>query len=611
MKPLQRASFSEIVKRQLWQERGSLAIGLLSMLLLTLTELLSPWPLKIIFDYILLGRELPPPLFWLRDWIADGQVTAVALISSAILLIAAVRGVCVFVQEYLFARLGYQLVYTLRCELFAHLQQLSLSFHHRARAGELHNRITGETEVFKDVISESLLSGFSQCLTLIGMFAVLFWLNWKLALIALATVPVLLIALTALYRRLKITTRTQRRSESQMAARLNEVLTSLMLVKAFAREQYEHQRFAEESAQTLESGIRAERLAAAATRWVEMVKAAGLWAIVLYGALLVLRNELTPGDVLVFTAYLNDMYKPLRNLAKVSTRLARAAVGRQRIDEILNTEPEIWQDETAIKVSRLKGAIEFRQVSFDYGDGKSVLQNISLTIQPGQRVALVGPSGSGKSTLANLLLRFYHASSGEILLDGVNIEKYQRSLLRREIGIVIQDALVFGASIRENIAYGKPEATQAEIEHAARHAFAHEFIAALPAGYDTVISERGTTLSGGQRQRICLARALVKDPSVLILDEPTSAVDAESAALIHDTLEELREGRTTLVIAHHFVELESYDQIIVLRQGRIVEQGTHAELLARQGAYVQMLTSDQDRAWAVTDEEKRGSADGL
>jgi ATP-binding cassette, subfamily B, bacterial len=318
----------------------------------------------------------------------------------------------------------------------------------------------------------------------------------------------------------------------------------------------------------------------------------GLWATVLFGALAVINGRMTPGTLLIFVAYLNEMYKPLRNLAKTSGRMSRAAVSAQRLGDILDTEPEQWpvfkKDSPSAIKARLRGAIEFERVSFDYGDGERVLEDISFTLAPGQRVALVGASGAGKSTIANLILRFYHATQGTIRLDGENIESYSRDTLRDEIGVVLQDALLFGASIRENLSYGKPTATQSEIETAARQAYAHEFISALPDGYDTIIGERGSTLSGGQRQRLCLARALIKNPSVLILDEPTSAVDSESAELIHTALNQLRADKTTIFIAHHLTTLKEFDHILVLNHGRLVEQGKHDELLKLGGAYFRM-----------------------
>jgi ATP-binding cassette, subfamily B, bacterial len=592
-KKQRRADFREIVSEYLWQEKRGILLAVGCMLGYTAMELLAPWPLKVIFDHVLLDRPLPPALAWLAPVMGQGKTWAVLIISLGIILIAGVRAVFSYFQDYLVSRTGYQLVYTLRRELFAHLQQLSLSYHSRARAGELLARVTSETEVLKDVFVESVLTSLAHALTVVGMFAVMLVLSWKLSLVVAATFPLLFFTLAAIYRKIRVTTKSQREREGRIAARLGEVLASVPLVKAEGRESYEQERFDAESLTTLEEGLRAERMAAAATRAVELIRAAGLWATVLCGALLVLRGQMSPGDVLVFIAYFNDMYKPLRNLAKTSTRLSRAMVSRQRIAAILDTEPEVWKEDSAVVTNGLKGEVVFERVSFAYDDGDEVLKNVSFRIAPGERVALVGPSGSGKSTIANLLLRFYHAQSGAIYLDGVNIEDYERASLRREVGVVLQDALLFGASIRENIAYGKPDATEEEIEEAARQAHIHDFIRTLPHGYDTLVGERGGTLSGGQRQRISLARAIIKHPSILILDEPTSAVDPESAALIHEAVERLRAGKTTLVIAHYFHDLEGYDRILVLRKGELVEQGTHDELMAARGAYYRLFRQQQ------------------
>jgi ATP-binding cassette, subfamily B, bacterial len=578
----------EIVTAHLWEMRRSLATALLCILGFTLTELLAPWPLKIIFDYVLLDKPLPTSLAWLGGLMAQGKTVAVIVVSLGIVLIAGGRSLFDYFQLYQTSRVGHQMVHILRRELFSHLQGLSLYFHNRARSGELLNRVTNETEVLKDTFAESVMTASSQLLTVVGMFVIMFLLNWKLSLVAMATFPILFYALASVYRRLKVTARKQREREGVIAARLNEVLTSVPLVKAYGRESYEQQRFDAESAITLEQGIEAERLAAVAMRSLELIKAAGLWATVLFGALLALGGEMTPGDVLIFTAYLNDMYKPLRNLAKLSTRYSRAMVGMRRIQEIFETEPEASDDASAVEAPRLKGEIVFERVSFDYENGRKVLDDVSFAIAPGQRVALVGPSGSGKSTVASLLLRFYDPRSGEIRIDGVDIRRYSRESLRREIGVVLQDSILFGASIRENIAYGKPDASPEEVVEAARQAYAHDFIASLPEGYDTIIGERGATLSGGQRQRVCLARAIIKRPSALILDEPTSAVDAESAALIHDALERLQRGKTTLVIAHNFAAMQRFDLILVLKNNRVLEQGTHERLLEQKGRYYRL-----------------------
>ena len=578
----------DIAGAHLWEMRRSLALALLCIFGFTLMELLTPWPLKIIFDYILLDKPLPHSLAWLGGLMAQGKSIAVVVISLSIVLFTGGKSLFDYFQLYQTSRVGYQLAHILRRELFSHLQGLSLYFHNRAKSGELLNRVTTETEVLKDTFAESVMTAASQLLTVVGMFVVMFLLNWRLSLVALATLPILFYSLASIYRRLKIVARKQREREGRIAARISEVLTSVPLVKAYGRERYEQERFDTESAITLEQGIEAERLAAVAMRSLELIKAAGLWATVLFGALLALDGEMTPGGVLVFTAYLNDMYKPLRNLAKLSTRYSRATVSVRRIQEIFETEPEGGDDASTVEAPRLKGEIVFDHVSFDYGNAKKVLDDVSFAIAPGQRVALVGPSGSGKSTIASLLLRFYDAKSGQIRVDGVDIRRYSRESLRREIGIVLQDSILFGASIHENIAYGRPEASREEIEEAARQAYAHDFISSFPEGYDTIIGERGATLSGGQRQRLCLARAIVKRPSALILDEPTSAVDAESAVFIHDALERLQHGKTTLVIAHHFAAMEKFDLILVLKNSRVIEQGTHKQLMEQGGRYYRL-----------------------
>lgn len=577
--------FQRIVTGRLRRVKGGLCLAALCALGYALAELLAPWPLKIIFDHVLLEKPLPASLAILNGALQNGKSFAIVALSLGILLIAAFKGAFAYAQLYLTSRIGCQMVYTLRRELFAHLQRLSLSFHNRARSGELLTKVTSDTNTLKDVFSESALSFVSQLLTLVGMFTVLFLLNWRLSLIVLTTFPILCYTIFAIYRRIKASARKQREREGRIASRINEALGSTLLVRAFARERYEQQRFDAESSQNLAESIRTARMEAGAARTVEIINALGVWAAVLFGALQVVKGRMTPGDVLVFTAYVTSMYKPLRNLAKLSTQFSRAMVSAERIGEILEIEPESADDRRGLRVNYLQGAIAFQQVSFGYGDGKAALRDVSFVIRPGERVALVGASGAGKSTVASLILRFYAPQRGLILIDGLDVREYQRESLRREIGVVLQDNILFGASIRENIAYGKPNAGQREIEEAARLAYAHDFIAALPDGYDTIIGERGSTLSGGQRQRICLARAIIKRPSILILDEPTAAVDAESAALIERAIQQQYRGKTTIVIAHHFNSMESFDRIVVLKHGSVVEIGTHAELLARRGYY--------------------------
>jgi len=583
-------TFRGIVREHLRKAKWSLFVSAISMLGFTLTELVSPWPLKIIFDHILLDKRLPATLAWLNGLLAYGKTTAVVVLSLVIVLIAGFRGGFSYLQTFISSRIGHEMVYRLRVELFAHLQQLSLSFHARARTGELLTKVVNDTSALKDVFAESALNFASHLLTVVGMFIIMFALNWRLGLTALASFPAICYALVTLYRRIKFSTRRQRAREGAVASRIHDALSALHLVRAFARERHERERFERESTDLLEEGIRAARLEAAATRAIEIISAVGVCSVVLVGAMQVMAGRILPGEMLIFTAYLTSMYKPLRLLARISTQYSKAMASAERIVEILKIEPEMKDDHLGLRVDSLRGEIVFNNVSFDYGDGKGVLRNVSFAIQPGQRVALVGASGAGKSTIASLLLRFYEPQSGEILIDGVGIGRYERESLRNQIGVVLQDSILFGASIRENIAYGKPHATDEEIKAAARDAHAHEFIAELPEDYDTIIGERGSTLSGGQRQRLCLARALLKRPSILLLDEPTSAVDAESSALIQQTINRLLAGKTMLVISHQFAGIESFNQILVLKNGEIVERGTHAQLMAQCGYYFDLVS---------------------
>ncbi|MDX1984779.1 MAG: ABC transporter ATP-binding protein [Bryobacteraceae bacterium] len=585
--------FEQMVRGHLRENAAGLALAGACIAGYSAAELLAPWPLKLILDHLLLEKPLPETLRFLAPLIAERPETAIILIASAILGIAALKGLFSYTQVYVTSRIGYQIVHKVRRELFAHLQRLSLSFHSRSRAGELLTKVTSDTNVLKDAFSGSLLELAGHTLTLTGMCVILFALNARLAAVVVLTLPLLAALIFTIYKRGKTSARRQRESEGVVAARIGEILHLTPLVRAFARERVEEDRFEQESARTLENSIRTARVEAAAGRAVEITHAAGVWAAVLFGSLLAWRGEMTPGDLLVFSAYLTSLYKPLRNLAKLSTQFSKAMVSAERIEQILAAEPDIPALRGGVVAQGLAGEINFFEVTFGYDPARPVLRGINLRIRAGERVALVGASGAGKSTIAGLLLRFHKPDSGRIRVDGVDIQDYDSESYRRQIGVVLQDTLLFGATIRENIAYGKPDATSQEIEAAARQAAAHEFIACLADGYATVIGERGSTLSGGQRQRICLARAILMKPSLMILDEPTSAVDAESSRLIHQAIEQAQRGKTTIVIAHQFHAMRTFDRILVLDRGSIVEQGSHDELLKRQGLYWELHQSEE------------------
>jgi len=579
------SAFLRTVGPQLRQVRGSLVMASLCMVGLTLTDLLRPWPLKIIFDHILLDKPLPAFLAFLHPLLSSGKIMAVVVVSSAVVLIAALGGLFSYFQVSITAGVGNQIVSTLRVELFAHLQRLSLSFHNRAHSGELLTKLAGDTATMRDVFAESALTFTSQVLTVIGVFAIMFAVNWKLALIVLATFPLLVGNLVRLYRRSRTSARKQRQKEEKMASRLNEAFSTVLLVQAFGRERHEHERFVAENAGHLAESMGHVRHEAVATRAQEIIGAVGTCAVVLFGALQVLQGDMTPGSILLFTAYLHSLYRPMRNLTKLSAGLSKAMVSAGRIAEVLVVEPDIVDDPAAIAASNLRGEITFHEVSFDYGDGNDVLRDVSCTVGAGQYVALVGMSGSGKSTLVSLLLRLYDPQAGSISIDGVNIKNYRRESLRAAIGIVLQESMLRGASIRENIAYGKPEATMEEIVAAAKAANAHDFIQRLEDRYDTVIAERGATLSGGQRQRIAIARAMIRNPAILILDEPMTGLDRQTEATVRQALARLIAGKTCLLITHDLQAVTGADVVLFLHGGRLVARGRHNELMAANRQY--------------------------
>ena len=580
--------FRQLFLANVREVKGRLLFAALCTLGATAAELLKPWPLKVILDHVILDKPVPPALRAVAGLLAGGKVALLLEAAAGIVLIALVGGLFSYFQIFITSSIGYRMVYALRRELFTHLQTLSLAFHNRARSGDLLTKIAGDTNTLKDVFADSILKFTSYVLTVAGMLAIMAAIDWKIGLIALATLPFLGYSLLHLYRKTKLSVKTQKRQEGKVASRMSEVLQAVPLVQAFARERYEAEQFDAVTQATVRESIRVARLEAAATRSSEIITALGTAAAVTFGAFQVLQGRMLPGELVLVVGYLTNMYKPIRQLAKLSTDFSKAMASAERISEILDIEPDITDRADAIPAKGLKGEITFRDVSFDYGDGRDVLRNVSFSVSPGQTLALVGVSGAGKSTVVSLILRLYEPQRGSILIDGRDLRQYKRASLRRHIGIVLQQSLLFGATIRENIAYGKPKATPEEIEAAARAANADEFIRELEHGYDTVIGERGATLSGGQRQRIAIARALIRDAPVLILDEPMTGLDAESEGKVREALERLMAGKTCIVITHDLQSVAEADQVLVLDGGRIVDRGTHAELAARSGRYRQL-----------------------
>ncbi len=578
-----------LVTQCLRERRGALLLALACLGGGVLAELLAPWPLKVLLDHVLLARPLPDSLSMLAPVLALGTWPAISLLAASIALIALVGGAFSYLQIYTTARIGHGITLRLRARLFAHLQGLSLAFHQRGRSGELLTKVASDTNLLRDAFADWAIAGIGHLARLVAMLAVMSWLNWRLALVVATSLPPLLAVIYLLNKRVKATVRDQRRQEGRMASRLNEILSSMALVQAFGRQRFETERFQAEIEANFHSGVRTVRTSGAIARAIAVLSAAGTAITVMVGAGQVLAQALSPGELLIFLAYVNSLYKPVRDLGRLSAKFSRAAVSAQRVGEILETRPDAQDAPDAVELSRPIGEIVFEAVSFGYDPGRPVLDRVSFRIAAGEHVAIVGPSGAGKSTILALLLRLYEPAAGRILIDGVDIRRYTRESLRREIGIVLQDNTLFAVPVREAIAYGCPQAPIEAIERAARQARAHEFIVDLPDGYDTVLSERGATLSGGQRQRLCLARALVKEPAILVLDEPTAAIDGVSARLIHEAVRHAHRGRTLVVISHQYDEMAHYDRILVLRQGRLVESGPHAALLAARGTYLSLV----------------------
>ena len=499
-------------------------------------------------------------------------------------------------RGYLLAYTGTRIVSDLRVRLYTHLQGLSLSFYDERRTGEIMSRVTADTTLVQTVITNNLLSLVQQVFTLAVVVVIVLVTDWRLALLALAVAPLLVVMGLLVGRRTRALSKQAQQQLAEASTVLEETLSATRVVKAFGRERYELGRYAGAVRRSFSITVSAARLRALFEAVMTTAGFAAVAVVLWFGGHEVLAHRLTPGGLISFLFYLMLLIGPLQSLASLYNEFQQALGGAARIFELLDTRPAIFDAPGAYALPAVRGHLEVRGLSFAYGaDGRMgavVLDEVDLTAMPGQVVALVGPSGAGKTTLVSLLPRFYDLTAGRITIDGHDIAEVTQESLRTVMAIVPQEPSLFGGTVRENIAYGRAGATDDEVERAARAANAHEFIAALPGGYDAIVGERGVKLSGGQRQRIAIARAILKDPRLLILDEATSALDNHSEALVQEALERLMVGRTTIVIAHRLTTVERADKIVVLDRGRVVEEGTHVDLLARGGLYQRLYTRD-------------------
>ena len=580
-------SLQRIAKRfwpQIKQQKGLLLLAGIALIAKVLSRLIAPWPLKLIFDFVIIPDAHSAELDWpfLRNM---GTNTLLMVLSVAIVATAALRALSAYISLVGLSIAASRIITDVRANLYAHIQRLSLSFHDRSKSGDIITRITSDVDTLRSATVDATLPLVVDTLTLISMVGVMLWIDWELALIALAVFPLFIISSVKMTRRIKKVSRQQRRSESAMAATAAEAMGAIKVVQALSLEGTLEKMFEQDNRQSLEDSAHTQQLSAGLMRTAEILVAIATALVLWRGAVIVQQGNATPGDLLVFITYLKTAFKPTRDLAKEAAKISKATVSGERILDLFDMVPEVRNKPDAIEAPIFRGNVRFDNVYFAYDSNSMVLTNVSFIANAGARVAFVGPSGGGKSTLVSLLLRLYDPLLGQVSIDGQDVRDYQIDSLRQQISIVLQESILFGTTVRENIAYGTVGATDKEIEQAAKLANAHDFIMKLPQGYETLMSERGSTLSGGQRQRIAIARAAVRKARIVILDEPTVGLDNKSEKTVNEALTRLTENATTFLITHDLSASKDFDQIFYVENGQILECGTHSALMRKAKHY--------------------------
>ncbi len=549
-----------------------LVVAVICMAFSGASNVVVPWLIKDVIDKVLANKD----------------IYTLNLIVIGILALFFARGFFYFGERYLMSYVGQKIVNDIREALYRHLQKLSLSYFDKRKTGNIMSNLTNDVTALQTAIAGNLISFVQEAVILIGSLGSMLLLYWKLTLLTLVIVPLVVFTIRFFGSRLRGAGHRVQGKMADITALLEESVSGIRIIRSFNREEFEIERFMEQNDSNFWALMSTVRLTALLTPFIQFFAAIAVTAIIWYGGMSVIDGEMTAGSLIAFLIYAINLANPVRRISEIYGDIQKSLAAADRVFETLDTEPDVKEKPDAIELPKVQGEICFNHVDFSYDEDHPALIDFNLDVKPGEVVALVGPSGAGKSTVTNLLPRFYDVTDGSITIDGTDIRDVTFSSLRQQIGLVPQETMLFNASIRENILYGRLDATDEEIELAAKAANAEEFILQLPQGYDTLVGDRGNSLSGGQRQRIAIARAILKDPRILILDEATSALDTESEKIVQVALERLMEGRTSIAIAHRLSTIRDADKIVVIDHGRIVEEGTHTELLNKGGLYAHL-----------------------
>lgn len=579
-------AFGPFLKPYRWRIGGAYA-ALLATVAMTL---LRPWPLKLVLDTVLLDkRSLTDVLPWLPTAVNSIDKTLLlTILCVSLVVIVLFESLFSYWQKISFSAVGQSATTDILEHVFTHVQTLPRATGER-RTGDVILRLTSDVKTLRDLLVNHVQQLGNYGFTVFSTLVVMAWMNWQLTALAVVVVP--FISFTSYYFSTSIrqATKQKRSREGAVAAIVQENLQSVAVVQAFAQEERERKRFRQEARRSLQASLDSVRLGGAFTRSIKVLNTIGTAMIVWLGASRVLEGSMSPGDLVVFASYVNDLYTPIQNVSELAVQFMESLVSGERVLELTQTAPRIGDSPHAVKADRFRGDVAFDDVVFGYERSKPVFQGLTFQVRSGETVAVVGGSGAGKSTILNLLLRFFDPWQGTVLVDGKDIRGFKLRSLRTHVSVVMQESVLFRRPVHENISYGRPGASMNDIIAAAKAAHAHDFIEALPEGYDTVLDEQGSNLSGGQRQRIAIARAFLRDAPILLMDEPTSGLDALTEAQLSETMNELARGRTTIIIAHRFSTIERADRILVLDGGRVAQEGVHAELLAQDGPYRELF----------------------